>query len=309
MFSNMDQLLEAAKSLPKKQRLVLAAAQDKDALEAVKDAVEWGIVEAILVGDSKKIAEIAEEIGLDTGKCQVIDEIDPVQAARKAVALVSAGKGDLVMKGKVGTADILRAVLDKEQGLRTGKLLSHVTTLGIEGYDRLIFMTDGAMNVAPDLSQKKQIIENAVAVARALSVEKPKVAVIGAVELVNPDMPATTDAALLAKMCDRGQINDAVVDGPLALDNAVSSHSAKIKGIVSPVAGKADILVMPDIEAGNVLYKGAVYFANARAASVIAGAKAPVVLTSRSDSHQAKLDSIALCALIAGQNQNNGGEK
>ncbi len=308
MFSNMDQMLEAAKALPVKQRLAVAAAQDQDALEAVKDAVEWGIVDAILVGDGKTIEQIAGEIGLDTGKCQVIDETDPVQAARQAVALVSSGKADLVMKGKVGTADILRAVLDKEQGLRTGKLLSHVTALGIEGYDRLIFMTDGAMNVAPDLSEKKQIIENAVAVARALSVEKPKVAVIGAVELVNPGMPATTDAALLAKMCDRGQIKDAVVDGPLALDNAVSSHSAEIKGIVSPVAGVADILMVPDIEAGNVIYKGAVYFAKARAASVIAGAKAPVVLTSRSDSRQAKLDSIALCALIARQNKNSGGK-
>lgn len=300
MYRNMDQLLEAAKAISRRQRLALAAAQDKDALEAVKDAVEWGIVDAVLVGDAGKITELAGQVELDLGKCQVVGEADPVQAARKAVALVSGGEADLVMKGKVGTADILRAVLDKERGLRTGKLLSHVTAMDIEGYDRLIFMTDGAMNVAPDLNQKAQIVQNAVDVALALGVERPKVAVIGAVELVNPDMPATLDAAVLAKMADRGQIKNAVIDGPLALDNAVSSHSAQIKGIDSPVAGRADILLMPDIEAGNVLYKANIYFARARAASVIAGAKAPVVLTSRSDSRQAKLDSIALCALIAG---------
>lgn len=300
MFADMDQLLEAAKKIPKRQRLALAAAQDKDALEAVKDAVEWGIVDAILVGDEGIITDLAAQVGLDLSKCRLMDEASPVEAARKAVAMVSGGDAELVMKGKVGTADILRAVLDREKGLRTGNLLSHVTAMDIDGFDRLLFMSDGAMNVAPDLGEKAQIIQNAVDVARALGVELPKVAVIGAVELVNPDMPATVDAALLAKMADRGQIKNAVVDGPLALDNAVSSHSAQVKGIESPVAGQADILLMPDIEAGNVLYKANIYFARARAASVIAGAKAPVVLTSRSDSRQAKLDSIALCALIAG---------
>lgn len=303
MFADINQLLEAAKENPKRQRLALAAAEDKDALEAVKDAVEWGIVAAILVGDGEKITALAGQIGLDLNQCQLIDEANPMTAARKAVAMVSGGDAELVMKGKVGTADILRAVLDKEKGLRTGNLLSHVTAMDVNGFDRLLFMTDGAMNVAPDLGEKAQIIQNAVDVARALGVALPKVAVIGAVELVNPDMPATVDAALLAKMADRGQIKNAIVDGPLALDNAVSSHSAQVKGIESPVAGEADILLMPNIEAGNVLYKANIYFARARAASVIAGAKAPVVLTSRSDSHQAKLDSIALCALIAGANQ------
>lgn len=299
MFKNMEDVISAAKSLPNRQRLVVAAAQDKDVLEAVGDAVKWGIVSAILVGDEEKITGIAGEVGLDLGKCTLVPETDPIQAARKAVAMVASGQGDLVMKGKVGTADILRAVLDKEQGLRTGKLLSHVTALDIPGYDRLLFMTDGAMNIAPDLGQKVQIIQNAVDAALAVGLTQPKVAVLAAVELVNPDMPAALEAALLAKMADRRQIKGAVVDGPLALDNAVSLHSAEVKGIDSPVAGKADILVVPDIEAGNVLYKSIVYFAKARVGGVIAGAKAPVVLTSRSDSHQAKLDSIAFSAVYA----------
>ncbi len=304
MYRNLDEIIAAAKALPNRQRLAVAAAQDQDVLAAVRDAVEWGIVSAILVGDEAKINSIAQSVKLDLGKCEVLAEIDPVLAARRAVVMVATGEADLVMKGKVGTADILRAVLDKEQGLRTGKLLSHVTALDIEGYDRLFLMTDGAMNIAPDLGQKVQIVQNAVDVASAMGYVKPKVAALAAVELVNPDMPATMEAALLAKMAERGQIKGALVDGPLALDNAVSHHSAEVKGIVSSVAGQADILMVPDIEAGNVLYKSVVYFARARVAGVIAGAKAPVVLTSRSDSHQAKLDSIAFSAVIAaGLNQ------
>lgn len=299
MYRNLDEVIEAAKALPQRQRLAVAAAQDQDVLEAVRDAVEWGVVSAILVGDEAKITEVARAVKLNLTKCEIVSERDPVLAARKAVALVAAGEADLVMKGKVGTADILRAVLDKEQGLRTGKLLSHVTAMDIEGYSRLLFMTDGAMNIAPDLGQKVQIVQNAIDVVRALGFATPKVAALAAVELVNPDMPAAVEAALLAKMSQRGQIRGAEVDGPLALDNAVSFHSAEIKGIVSPVAGQADILMVPDIEAGNVLYKSVVYFAKARVAGVIAGAKAPVVLTSRSDTHQAKLDSIAFSAVFA----------
>lgn len=300
MYNNMQDIVDAAKSLPNRQRLVVAAAQDPDVLEAVRDAVDWGIVSAILVGDPEKIAAIAGEVGLPLEKCTVIPETDAILAARKAVAMVAAGQGDLVMKGRIGTADILRAVLDKEKGLRTGRLLSHVTVLDIQGIGRLLFMTDAAMNIAPDLGQKVQIVQNAVDVVRALGFERPKVAALAAVELVNPDMPAAVEAALLAKMADRGQIKGAIVDGPLALDNAISLHSAQVKGINSLVAGHADILMVPDIEAGNVLYKSAVYFGReSRVAGVIAGARAPVVLTSRSDSHQAKLDSIAFSAVYA----------
>ena len=300
MYNNMQSVLEAAKALPRQQRLVVAAAQDRDALEAVRDAIDWGIVSAILVGREEKITEIAEEISLSLDTCTLVSEEDPILAARRAVAMVAKGQGDLVMKGRVGTADILRAVLDKEQGLRTGRLLSHVTAFEIEGFDRLLFMTDGAMNIAPDLGQKVQIVQNAVDALIALGFEKPKVAALAAVELVNQDMPAAMEAALLAKMADRGQIRRAIVDGPLALDNAISLHSAQVKGIESPVAGKADILMVPDIEAGNVLYKAITYFSKgSRIASFITGARAPVVLTSRSDTHQAKLDSIALSAVYA----------
>lgn len=299
MYQSLEDIIAAAKSLPQRQRLAVAAAQDLDVLEAVRDAVDWGVVSAILVGDKEKIKSLSQEAGLDLEKCTVIPQSDPIVAARHAVAMVADGEADLVMKGKIGTADILRAVLNKEKGLRTGRLLSHVTALDIQGYDRLLYMTDGAMNIAPDLAQKAQIIQNAVDVLRALGNDLPKVAALAAVELVNPDMPAAVEAALLAKMGDRGQIKGALVDGPLALDNAVSLHSAEVKGIDSPVAGNADILMVPDIEAGNVLYKSIVYFAKARVAGVIAGAKAPVVLTSRSDTHQAKLDSIAFSAVFA----------
>ncbi len=300
MYGSMQAIVDAAKSLPNRQRLVVAAAQDPDVLEAVRDAVDWGIVSAILVGDKEKIAATAAEVGLSLEKCTVIPEADPIAAAHKAVAMVAQGQGDMVMKGRIGTADILRAVLDKEQGLRTGRLLSHVTVFDVQGVGRLLFMTDAAMNIAPDLGQKAQIVQNAVDVVRALGVERPKVAALAAVELVNPDMPAAVEAALLAKMADRGQIKGAIVDGPLALDNAISLHSAQVKGIHSPVAGNADILMVPDIEAGNVLYKSVAYFGReARIAGVIAGAKAPVVLTSRADSHEAKLDSIAFSAVYA----------
>lgn len=300
MYCNMQEIVDAAKSLPNRQRLVVAAAQDPDVLEAVRDAVDWGIVSAILVGDAEKTAAIAGEVGLSLEKCTVVPEADPIAAAHKAVAMVAEGKGDMVMKGRIGTADILRAVLDKDKGLRTGRLLSHVTVFSIQGFGRLLFMTDAAMNIAPDLGQKAQIVQNAVDVVRALGCERPKVAALAAVELVNPDMPAAVEAALLAKMADRGQIKGAIVDGPLALDNAISLHSAQVKGIDSIVAGNADILMVPDIEAGNVLYKSVAYFSKeARIAGVIAGAKAPVVLTSRSDSHEAKLDSIAFSAVYA----------
>ena len=299
MFRSLEEVVAAARTLPRRQRLAVAAAQDLDVLAAVRDAVEWGIVSAVLVGDKEKIIPLAAKVDLDLEHCPVIPETDPILAAGRAVALVAEGEADLVMKGKVGTADILRAVLDKDKGLRTGRLLSHIAALDIEGYEGLFFMTDGAMNIAPDLGQKVQIVENAVDALHALGWKQPKVAALAAVELVNPNMPAAVEAALLAKMADRGQIRGALVDGPLALDNAVSAHSAEVKGIESPVAGAADILMVPDIEAGNVLYKAIVYFARAKVAGVIAGAKAPVVLTSRSDSHQVKLDSIALSALIA----------
>jgi phosphate butyryltransferase len=204
------------------------------------------------------------------------------------------------MKGLVDTANFLRSVLNKEVGLRTGKLMSHVAVFEIEGFDRLIFLTDAAFNISPDLKAKIDILNNAVAVARAVGVELPKVAPICAVEVVNPDMPATVDAAMLSKMSDRGQIKGCIVDGPFALDNAISEEAAKHKGVGGPVAGKADILLLPNIEVANVMYKTLTYTTKSRNGGMLVGTSAPVILTSRTDSHETKFYSIALAALVAG---------
>ena len=216
-----------------------------------------------------------------------------------AVELVSSGKADMVMKGLVDTATFLRSVLNKEVGLRTGKLMSHVAVFEIEGIDRLIYLTDAAFNTYPDLKAKKQIIENAVSVAHACGLEIPKVAPICAVEVVNPDMPATLDASLLSKMNDRGQIKGCIVDGPLALDNAISEEAAHHKGITGPVAGKADVLVLPNIETANVMYKCLTYTSRSKNGGLLVGTSAPVILTSRADSFETKVHSIALAALVA----------
>lgn len=298
LITTIQGIIDNAKEVAK-QTLVVAAAEDNEVLAAVSEAVKLGIVDAILVGDQEQINKIASSEGYDISSCKIINEPNKVQAARRSVEMVSKGEADLVMKGLLGTADILRAVLDKEIGLRTGRVLSHTAVFEIKDYDRLFILTDGAMNIAPDLSQKAQIIQNAVTVAKALGIAQAKVAPLAAVELVNPDMQPTLDAASLSQMAARGQIKDCIVDGPLALDNAVSLEAAEHKGIKSPVAGKADILLVPNIEAGNVLYKSIVYFAKAKTAGIISGAKAPVVLTSRSDTHEAKLYSIALGVLVA----------
>lgn len=296
MIRNFKELIEKCKEIGPRT-IAVAVAQDEEVLTAVDGAYKLGIAKAILVGDKEKIEGIAKACGIDVSKFEVIDEKDNVEAAKKAVQLVSSGKADMVMKGLIGTADILRAVLDKDFGLRTGRVLSHVAVFEYE--DRLMLLTDAAMNIAPDINQKAQIVQNAVIVAKALGIDTPKVAPLAAVELVNPDMPATIDAAMLSKMAERGQIKGAIIDGPLALDNAVSVEAAQHKGIKSPVAGYADILLVPDIEAGNVLYKSIVYFAKAKICGIIAGAKAPVILTSRADSHEAKLNSIALAVLVS----------
>ena len=213
--------------------------------------------------------------------------------------MVHDGKADVLMKGKVGTSDMLKHVLNKEYGLRTGKLLSHFAYFEVETYHKLIAVTDVAMNIAPNLTEKIAILNNSVRVLNNLGIEKPKVAVLGAIEKVNTEMSATLDAALLSKMNQRDQILNCIVDGPLAFDNAISFESARYKEIKSEVAGDTDLLFMPDIEVGNVLYKTLVFFAKAKVASMIVGASAPIVLTSRSDSEQAKFDSILLAAVAA----------
>lgn len=277
----------------------VACSQDKEVLIAVDMAKKEGIANAILVGDIEKTNTIANELNIDLSGYDLIDEKDLTQASLKAVSLVSEGKADMVMKGLVDTSIILKAVLDKEVGLRTGKVLSHVAVFDVNGYDRLFFITDAAMNLAPDLQTKKQIIENACIVAHALDIEEPKVAAICAKEKVNPKMPDTVDAKELEDMCKNGEIKGCIVGGPFALDNAVSEEAAKHKGMDNPIAGKADILLAPDIEAGNILYKSLVFFAESKNAGVIVGAKAPIILASRADSEETKLNSIALGVLMA----------
>lgn len=298
MIKSFAEILEKVKSGDRK-RIAVAAAQDEPVLEAIRDAMNIGLVDATLVGDRDKIVEISGQIGLNVNDLEIIHEPDNNKAALKAVELVSTGKAHMVMKGLLDTATILRAVLNKEIGLRTGKLMSHVAVFEIPGYDRLIFITDAALNMYPDLKAKIDILNNAVIVAKAVGIETPKVAPICAVEVVNPDMPATIDASILSKMNERGQIKGCIVDGPLATDNALSEEAAHHKKITSPVAGKADILLLPNIEAGNVMYKTLTYTTNSKSGGIIVGASAPVVLTSRADSPESKLNAIALAALVS----------
>lgn len=298
MIKNFDQVLEKVKSNGLK-KIAVAVAQDEPVLEAVYEAKKLGIADAVLVGDKEKILECAKTLNIDLSNFEIIHEANNQLAALKAVELVSSKKADMVMKGLVDTATFLRAVLDKEKGLRTGKVLSHVAVFDVPALQRIILVTDAAMNIAPDLMTKKQILENAVQVAKAIGIDTPKVAVVAAVEVVNPDMQPTLDAAALSKMNDRGQIKGCIVDGPLAIDNALSEEAAKHKGIVSPVAGKADVILVPNIETGNVMYKTLTYTSNSKNGGILAGAAAPVILTSRADSNESKLYSIALASLVA----------
>lgn len=298
MIKSFDEVLKIAKERGPKT-LSIACAQDEDVLLAVENARKQGIVNAILVGDKEKIEEIAATINMDLGNYEIIDIKDLAEASLKAVELVSTGKAQIVMKGLVDTAIILKAVLNKEVGLRTGNVLSHVAVFDVASYPRLLMVTDAAMNIAPDLAAKKQIIENSIVVANALDIAEPKVGVICAKEKVNEKMPATVDAGELVKMNESGELKGCLVGGPFALDNAVSEEAARIKGISHPVAGKADILLCPTIEAGNVLYKALSFLCDAKSAGIIVGAKAPIVLTSRADNDETKLNSIALGVLMA----------
>jgi phosphate butyryltransferase len=298
MSRNFNDLLLKLKSISTK-KVAVAVAQDEPVLEAIKEVKSKGIADAVLVGNEKEIQEIAQKIDMDLSQFEIIHEADIKKAVLLAVELVSTGKADMVMKGLVDTATFLRSVLNKEVGLRTGNLMSHVAVFEIEGIDRLILLTDAAFNTYPDLKAKVQIINNSVMVAKACGIDNPKVAPICAVEVVNPDMPATVDAALLSKMSDRGQIKGCIVDGPLALDNAWSEEAAQHKGVTGPVAGKADILLLPNIESANVMYKTLTYTAKTKNGGILVGTSAPVILTSRADSFETKVNSIALAALVA----------
>lgn len=298
MAKSFEALLELAKKRgPKK--ISVAVAQDKDVLSAIKNATNLKIVEPILVGDKEKIVKIAEEVGFNLEGIEIIHEADGTLAARIATELVSSGKAQVLMKGLIDTSIIMKQVLDGEIGLRTGNVISHVAVFHVPTYHKVFIVTDAAMNIAPDLKQKKEIIENAVVLAKSIDIELPKVAVLAAKEKVSPKMEATIHAKELADMNKNGEITGCIVDGPLALDNAISKESAILKGIDSEVAGDADILVAPTIDAGNVLYKSLSFLANAKSAGLIVGTKSPIVLTSRADNDESKLNSIALAVLMA----------
>ena len=297
MIHSFQELIDSVKNA--NRRIAVAVAQDAEVLIAVRKAADLGIVKPVLVGEEAAIKSIAAELSISLDGIEIIDEADKVEACRKAVKLVHDGDADVVMKGIVDTSVILKAVLDKDIGLRDAPVLSHVAVFGVEGFDRLLYITDAAMCIAPDVEQKAHIIGNSVKVAHALGNENPIVTCVCAVEKVNPKMQATLDAAELVERNKRGEITGCTVCGPLALDNAISEEAAKHKGITDPNAGKSDIILVPYIEAGNIFYKSLTYMAKAQNAGMIVGAKAPVVVTSRADSDETKLNSIALAIAVA----------
>lgn len=299
LIQDFEGIAEQIRDFPVR-KVAVAAAHDAAVLSAVAEAKDKDIADYILVGDEQQIRETADKAGAGINHKAIINVPDDIKAATKAVQLVSSGEADIVMKGYIHTDDFLRAVLNKEWGLRFGPTMSHVFIWEAKSFNRLIFVTDAAMNIAPDLVTKGNIIMNAVHLARMFGLEKPRVAVLAAVEMVNPAMSATLDATCLAKMSDRYQYSTpCLIDGPLALDNALSLEAARHKKIGGPVAGCADILVVPDIEAGNMLAKSFVYLTGGDMAGVLVGAKSPVVLPSRSDSARSKLYSIATAVLMS----------
>lgn len=298
-ITQLDQMFEVLKSKSKK-RLVAAYANDSHTIEAVSEAVDKGIVEGTLVGDEETMRKVCAQLGIDSGKFTLVHEPNESKAAVVAVNLINKGEGELLMKGLVSTDKYMKAILNKETGLMDpGAVLSHVTVMENPNYHKLLVVGDVAIIPLPEFKQKISILNYLVTTAKALGIEKPKVAVISASEQVLAGMPSCVDAAMLSKMADRGQISGAYVDGPLALDAAIDKESAEIKKLTGPVAGDADCLLFPNIEAGNVFYKTNTKLAGAELGAFVAGARVPCVLSSRGDSAQTKLYSIALAAMIA----------
>lgn len=299
MSKNFNDLISKATSC-KKCTVSVSVAQDDAVLEAVKVVHERGIADAILVGDEAQIREIAASINMNLDDFEIINEPDVSAAALKAVGLVHEHKADILLKGMLETKTFLKSVLDKDHGLRAGKMMSHVCVFEIEGIDRLLFFTDVAFNTYPTLEEKVNIINNAVEVAKACGIETPKVAPICAVETVNPKMQPTVDAKALTEMYERGEITGCELYGPLSMDLAIDAQAAVHKGVHNPVAGNADILLFPNIDAGNITYKLLVRTAKVKNGNLLVGTSAPVVLTSRSDDFETKINSITLAAVIAG---------
>ena len=305
MAKSFDELLKKIDTISKK-KVSVAVAQDKAVLEAVKAAKERNIADAILVGDEDEIRKIGAELNMNMDEYEIIDEKDIVEAATKAVSLVHDGKADMYMKGLLPTGTFLKSVLNKEVGLRTGKPLSHVCVFELPGIDRLLFLTDVAFIPYPTLEDKKCMIDYTVEVAKACGVETPIVAPLAAVETVNPKMPVCVEADQLTQMNKNGEITGCIVDGPLSMDIALYMEAAEEKGAQDrPGAGKADILLFPDIHAGNLVYKSIVHMVDCKNGNILTGTQAPVILTSRSDSFEVKVNSMALGAIVADEMAKN----
>jgi len=297
MIKRLQELIDMAqKNQP--TRVAVAAAAHNLVLESVQRAVSLGLIIPILVGKEEDIRKVAEGIGWDLQGVQIVATPTNKAAATAAVELVRHGQASVLMKGYLHTDEMLRAVLAHDTGLRTDRLLSHVFVLEVPTYHKLLLITDAAINISPGISEKAEIAQNAVDLAQKLGVDPVKVAALSSIETINPNIPSTVHAACLSKMAERGQIRGAIIDGPLAFDNAISATAAREKGIVSPVSGDADVVVAPDLDSGNILSKNLEYLAQARMAGIVMGASAPVVLTSRSDPPRARVYSLALASLL-----------
>ncbi|HCX61533.1 MAG TPA: phosphate butyryltransferase [Clostridiales bacterium] len=295
-LKNFKELIAKVQNNDTKKRVAVAAAHDEHTLEAVFKAVNDKLVEPVLIGDKEKIVKMLGNLSVNFDENEIIHTSDDTEAAEKTVELINEGKADFIMKGKLQTADLLKAVVNKEKGLRTGSVMSHVAILEIPAYHKLIAVTDGGMMMYPNLEEKKQIIENVVNVFLAMGYESPKVAVLTAVETVNPKMPEAVDADNLKKMNQNGEIKNCIVEGPISVDLTFNKESAKIKGYESPVTGEADILIAPNITTGNIMSKALLEFANGTMAGMIVGAKVPIVLTSRGATTEEKYLSLVLSA-------------
>jgi phosphate acetyltransferase len=298
--SKYDRLIAAAKDVPSVSTIV-AHPCDESSLRGAIESAEAGIIKATLVGSAAKIRDVAARHNLNISGCEIVDTLPTeTAAASRAVELIHEGKGEVLMKGSLHTDEIMRAVTAKVGGLRTDRRISHVFIMDVPAYTETVFVTDAAINIFPDLDGKRDIIQNAVDLFNQVGFgTTPRVAILSAVETVNSKIPSTIEAAALCKMADRKQITGALLDGPLAFDNAIDMEAARIKGIKSEVAGRAQILVVPDLESGNMLAKNLSYFANADGAGIVLGARVPVVLTSRADSARSRMASAAVAALLA----------
>ena len=307
MINNLSELVERARELGP-ARIAVVEAHDPDVLECLKQAEPMGLAEAALVGNPAKIEAAAQKVGYRVRPESLVQASSEDVSIRQAINLVREGKANVLMKGKVTTANLIRGILDKERGLRTGRLLSQVIVFQVPHIPRLMIMTDGAINIAPTLAQKAEICRNAIEVAHALGMAEPKVALLTALEFVNPDMPATVDAAALVQMNRRGQITGAYLEGPLALDVPLSRFAADRKNIQSPLVEATDIFIGPDIEAANILYRAVLYFAQGKSGGIVVGAQVPLVLLSRAETPETKIHSISLAlVLMHHQRQAAGG--